>query len=123
MKEKNLPDEKDCYEAFCALAPHISHKHIEILRENYRAPDHTLTATQMADAVGYKNYRAACLQYGTLARKVMDRLGISGPTHHGVNIEIFVDFVMPGDRGNEIGQILWVLRPEVARALERMKWI
>lgn len=122
MKD-TLPDENECYDAFCAIASQISQKYIDMLRENYRAPDHTPTATQLANAVGYRNYNAACLQYGKLARLVMDHLGLAGPTHHGVNIEVFVDFVMPDEQGNDTGQILWVLRLEVAKALERMKWV
>ena len=52
--------------ALLSVSP-LADNHLEILRVHYQAPDHTVTATQIAEALGYKNWGGANLQYGILA--------------------------------------------------------
>lgn len=53
----------------------LPESHIEMLKAQYRAPNSTITATQLADAVNFPNYNSANLQYGTLACNIADALG------------------------------------------------
>ena len=58
------------------------------------------------------------LQYGLLAREIADRLAIQ--LTDSVIVGVLVDFVDPGFAANE--HYLWVLRPNVAQALEDLGW-
>ena len=42
--------------------------HLNMLKAQFRAPNSTISATQLAKAAKYKTYHAANLQYGTLAQ-------------------------------------------------------
>ncbi len=55
--------------AIQAVQP-IHENHLALLRSHARAAGHTLTATQLAEAVGYQNYGAVNLQYGTFADRL-----------------------------------------------------
>ena len=57
----------------------VPNKHIELLRAHLEAPRHTATASQLAKAVGYENYRAVNVQDGTFAHRVASRLGLVEP--------------------------------------------
>jgi len=72
----------------------------------------------LAEAVGFENYNAVNLQYGLLARQIADQLGIE--LNESVVAGVLVDFVDPGFAANE--HYLWVLRPNVAQALEDLGW-
>ena len=48
----------------------LSDAQLALLKIHYHAPDHRITMTQLAKAVGYKNYAAANLQYGQLGKKI-----------------------------------------------------
>lgn len=50
-------------------------KYLDLLKAQYAAENHTSTATRMAEAVGYENYNAANLQYGTMAKIIADAMG------------------------------------------------
>ena len=113
-----IPDKKKFIKALNAIATQLPKSYIELLKAHYRAPKHRITASELANAVGYHNYKAANLNYGKLASIIMDQFGIA--KSEKVNIEFLVRFVMPGDQGNE--EIIWVLRPEVASALEELNW-
>lgn len=51
-------------------------KHRELLTAHFAAPRHTRTYSELATDVGYANYGAVNLQYGTLARRIAEGLGI-----------------------------------------------
>jgi len=51
-------------------------KHRELLQAHVAAPRQTRTYTQLAHEVGYANYGAVNLQYGILAHRVAENLGI-----------------------------------------------
>ncbi len=53
---------------------------LALLRAQYAAPAHTITATELARAVRYENYNAANLHYGTLAAKWLKSWGTSRPS-------------------------------------------
>ena len=111
-----LEPSADAYSyAFAELEPTLPAKHRAMLRAHYAAPAHTLTAAQIAAAVGYKSYSTVNLQYGTLAKRVCSLLGRS-PEYY---VLILVSFEVGGVHGH----LNWRMRPEVARALERLGWV
>ena len=75
--------------------------------------------TRMAHAVGWKNHSAANLHYGRLATLVRSELNWSTGRHVAINM--FVDFIDPGQQNN--AEILWVMRPQLVEALEDLGWV
>lgn len=84
-----------------------------MLQVHYDAPSRTITATQMARALGYKHYGVANSQYGNLGRKVRELLGGAADSIDQ-RLGMFVTFDKRNDEWH------WVMRPEVARALEML---
>jgi putative restriction endonuclease len=87
-----------------------------ILQIHYDAPSRTITARQMAHALGYKHYSVANSQYGRLGRTVRDLLGKSGDSIDQ-RLGMFVTFDKRNDEWH------WIMRPEVAEGLERLGWV
>jgi hypothetical protein len=104
--------------ALSLLEPDMPAKHRLLLEEHYRAPAHTVTARSLAWSVGYDHYGAVNLQYGILARKICEILGSPRLKYH---VLIVAEFASPED--DPRGEILWVMRPELARALEELGWV
>jgi len=93
----------------------------EMLAAHYQAPDHTLTATQMSEALGWGeaaaeggSYGRANLHYGGLARRISESLGCSVPGGKWL-------YVLSTFEKRE-GRWHWIMRPSVAAALERLGW-
>ena len=103
--------------ALSLLEQDMPAKHRLLLEEHYRAPAHTVTARSLAWSVGYAHYGAVNLQYGILARKICEILGQQLKYH----VLIVAEFVSPVD--DPRGEILWVMRPELAKALEELGWV
>lgn len=114
-KKSDFPTVEEYKHALLEHSSDMPHKHLEMLKVHYHAPRRTVTAAQLAKRVGYKNYNAANLQYGTLAGKLSEILN----RHYDFNIRLLVTF-----RSNAIiEQVPWVMRPEVAQALEELDWV
>jgi hypothetical protein len=118
LHEILLPSVADYAAAFQAIEGRITPKQRELLLLHHRAQARVTSATRLAEAVGFENYNAVNLQYGLLARQVADQLGID--LNESVVAGVLVDFVDPGFAANE--HYLWVLRPNVAQALEDLGW-
>lgn len=93
------------------LAPH----QLRMLQAQYHAPDRTLTATQMAKALGYTTYAAANLHYGKLGRLVGEQIGWKPLPEQSVFV--LITFEKPGSEWH------WIMRPAVVRALEQLGWV
>jgi 5-methylcytosine-specific restriction protein A len=93
-------------------------KQRELLLVHHRAQARVTSATRLAEVVGFENYNAVNLQYGLLGRDIANQLGIE--LTESVAVGVLVDFVDPGVAANE--HYLWVLRPNVAQALEDLGW-
>jgi len=87
-----------------------------ILQIHYDAPSRTITPRQMARALGYNHYSVANSQYGRLGRTVRELLGKSGDSIDQ-RLGMFVTFHKSNDEWH------WLMRPEVAEALERLGWV
>jgi 5-methylcytosine-specific restriction protein A len=87
-----------------------------ILQIHYGAPSRTISARQIARALGYKHYSVANSQYGRLGRSVRESLGKTGDSIDQ-RLGMFVTFEKRNDEWH------WLMRPEVAEALERLGWV
>ncbi len=92
--------------------------HLRMLQANYNASNRTLTATELAKAVGYEDYGAANLHYGKLGHRVGMLLGWEPLPKY--KLEVLVDFKKPDQEHQEWR---WVLKPKVAEAMERLGWV
>ena len=102
----------------------ISPTQLQMLQAQCRAPDATITAAQLADQLRFKNFAAARLQYGTLARAVAEKLGYAPPQKGKGAVRWWFALSIgpdgPDDAGD--GQLKWTMRPELVAALRAMKW-
>lgn len=96
----------------------ITEKQYDMLIEHYNAPNHTITASELAAAVGYKSYSGANLQYGLLGKNLRRYLNYQGD---GQESYVLAHFHAPGTAGNE--DWLFVMHPTVATALETLGWV
>lgn len=109
------PSVADYVRAFQLIAPELTPKQRAMLQAHYSAPQRCITATQLAHAVGYASMGGANLQYGILARMVREVLDF--PTQRGlVHLYALATFI----KGEHW---IFVMRPEVARALETLGWV
>jgi 5-methylcytosine-specific restriction enzyme A len=102
------------YEAAIRELGGISETQRLMLRLHYHAPARVITASQLARAVGYDHYAVANSQYGWLGRMIGNQLGYN-PTEDRVGTLVTFDYRQ--------GEWHWLLRPEVAEALESLGWV
>lgn len=100
-------------------------KFLEMLKAQYSMPNHTITATQLAESVGFQNYNATNLQYGTLGKEISGFLAYEPPKRkNGEPIWFWV--LSSGNEASDNtmnGHYEFVMRPELVEALETMKWV
>lgn len=118
LHQIRLPAVTEYVAAFRAVEPRITDGQRALLLAHHAAQARTLTATRLAEIVGWSSYTAVNAQYGTLAGHLARALDID--LSGDVQLGVLVEFVDPGYAANE--QYLWVLRPNVARALEELGW-
>jgi len=99
---------------FQGLRPRLGDHYLKMLQANYAAPKRTISATQMALALGYQDYHGAN-NYGTLAKMLSERIG--HPAKPDISLGLLVTFEKPS------GEWLWTMRPQVAKALEELGWV
>jgi hypothetical protein len=86
---------------------------LQMLQTHYHAPARTITATRMAQALGFRKFGAANLHYGTLARRVGEQLRL----HPETSLFVLATFDWP-ERECE-----WIMRQQVAEALAALGWV
>ena len=101
-------------DALQQVSDRITDKQWEMLRVHYHAPNKQITARQLADAVGFQNYGGANLQYGLLGGLLGSVLGLS--SRHSSVLATGID---AGEEDNP--EFLFVMRPQLAAALEQLK--
>lgn len=100
----------------------ISERELAMLRAHCRADDHTITATELAVAAGYKDYSSANLYYGKFARRLSDALGIEPSKRRSGSIAWW-RVLAYGRTDQEVGEHFeWTMRPEFVETLQAMKW-
>jgi predicted HNH restriction endonuclease len=104
----------ECYvSAFRAISG-LTDGHYQILRIHYHAPERTITAKQIAKLVGFASYSVVNAQYGRLARLVGEQI------EYNPEPERLGTLVRFEKRHNEWH---WIMRHEVAQALEHLGWV
>lgn len=88
--------------------------HRQILAFHYHAPDRTVTATQVATAIGESNYARANWHYGKLARLMGEELDYA-PEPQRLGTLVLFDM--------RDGEWHWLMRSQVAEALELLGWV
>lgn len=108
-----------------AALPHLKRNKAQdaMLDAHHHAPDHVLTATQLAQAAGYDDYVVANAQYGQLGRALAEELDwepqekTAGKTVWTFTLATDADG-KAREEGEEVtGHWRWKLRPEIAAAL------
>lgn len=97
----NLPMQPtpDAYEkAFAAIEDQITEKQLLMLAFHHAQPGRAVSATKLAEFIGYKNYNAVNMQYGRLGSMICQQLGLELP---GVQVGSLVDFVYPDQAAND----------------------
>jgi hypothetical protein len=102
----------------------ISPMQLRMLQAQCRAPECTISASQMAEQLKLKSLAAARLQYGTFARAIAEKLGYA-PPHKGKGaprwwFTLSIGRSVPDDAND--GRVEWIMRPELVAALNAMKW-
>lgn len=117
-KPPPVPSPETYKEALMRMRCTMPDKHLRMLVAHYHSPNRTVTATQLAEAVGYKSFRAVNLQYGQLGRKLREIMeyAAEGPASY-----VIASFLPPGAEGN--AEWLWIMHREVASALEDLNWV
>ncbi len=92
-------------------------KHYEMLRAQYAAPNRTVTAPQLAKAIGYSSFRPVNLHYGKLGRLLSDESGRS-PKRRVNRTYSWWRVLSSGSSSNS--GFLWTMHPALATALEEL---
>ncbi len=114
LKQLDSLTTDDYEEAFQALRDKMNKSDWRLLEAHYRAPGHVMTATELANKVGFAGYRAVNLRYGLLAKKFLDFFGLSLVKYVNVNALVRLE-KEKGDR-----EWKWILRPQVVEALSKL---
>jgi hypothetical protein len=106
--------------AFNSIRDRLSDGQRAMLKAHYNAPDRTLTATELATAAGYESYSAANLQYGFVGKWLHEELLCPLPKRDD-GTKIYTFALATGlDDGKVEVEWRWVLKPEVATALQQL---
>jgi hypothetical protein len=105
-----------------------------MLRAHLHAPDHCITATQLADAAGYANWSAANLQYGLLGQAIAQDINFN-PRRRADGSTIWTTAIADSagylsddldtealhrsmERREDDAHFEWTMRPQVVEALQ-----
>jgi 5-methylcytosine-specific restriction enzyme A len=113
IASSNPPEFQQFVAAFRAI-DNLTDSHLQMLRVHYLAYERTITAKQFSQAMGYSHHATINMMYGRLARLVGDHLGYS-PEPEKLGTLVTFD--------KRKGEWHWILRPEVAQALETLGWV
>lgn len=107
--------------AFEAIQDKITDKQMLMLRAHYHSGGRAVTMRELATASGYADYKIANIQYGSLAKRLMKAMELDAPLYKEKDpiwLLGIAELVNRSDFGLE-----WhfVMRQEVARALEDLE--
>lgn len=107
------PSAQQYAEALLRLRP-VSELQLALLRTHYHSFARTITATQLARSVGFSRYSSANAHYGRLGRLLGDSLEWNP-------IKERLGTLVTFEKRNS--EWHWIMRPELAHALELVGWI
>jgi len=108
------PPTANQYAAALGATTGLTDRHYQLLRIHYQAPERTTTAKRLAELMGYRRYSVANAQYGRLARLIGEQLDYN-PDPQRLGTLVTFD--------KRQGEWHWIMRPEVAQALELLGWV
>lgn len=111
-----VPSTTDYVNAFTTIESKMTDNQRQMLTGHYRQRGYIATAGIIAQLGGYSDYETANAQYGRLGSLVADAMGIG---FRGVSMLVLM--VPAGEVTND--EWLWVLRANVAAALEELGWV
>lgn len=111
------PTSEAYYRAFASLHNSLTANQLRMLQAHYAAPHHTISPYDLAQVVGYSGRSAVNLQYGKLAKRVGEYLGLKLRYH----VQALILFVHTDSLRGEPSK--WVMRPQVAQALVQLGWV
>ncbi|WMW66411.1 hypothetical protein [Nitratidesulfovibrio liaohensis] len=117
----NVPPKEQYIAAFFRCERAIKGR-LKILLAHHAFPGHTATATQLAEAVGYPNHSAVNLNYGLLARRVCEEMGLRAEDIGGQPTDWLATFtdLIPSEGQ---GHVALKLHDNVVKALEDLGWV
>lgn len=97
----------------------LNDNHLAMLRAHVKAAGHQITATQLADAAGYKSYSAANLQYGLVGAMLLSEMPEALPKRPD-GTPILTCAIASGEypQGVDEAQWVWTMRPHIVAALK-----
>jgi len=114
------PSVAELTHAFERILPTLTEKQMAMLRAHYHSGGRAVTMRELATASGYGDYKIANLQYGTLAKKLLDAMERDAPLYNGkspIAILVLGEIVNRDDFGLEMHL---VMHDRVALVLERI---
>lgn len=125
QRSQRGPDGFPTVDEIRAAWPHLKFNKVQdaMFAAHLNAPDHIMTATQLAQAAGYDDYVVANSQYGQLGRSLAEELDWQPQKRKDGN-PIWTLALATGvdgdarEEGEEVmGHWRWKLRPEIVAAL------
>lgn len=104
--------------ALILIEPRITEGQRKMLIGHYHAPGKMRSVTQLAELAEYKGAAPGKLHYGKLARNLAETMGTTPPTTDQTSI-----LAHWTDEENEHGHGQWIMRSELAKALEELGWV
>ena len=119
MLAGDSPDEDRLTEAFSQIHERFSDGQLAMLKAHFNAPNQIITATELAEAAGYKDYSAANLKYGEVGKMLYELAPIDLKKRDGV--PVYTYYLAQASEEDETEEhFQWKLRPEVAGAIAKL---
>lgn len=118
MEDTQVPSAKDFTRVLHGAV--LSQPQLRALQALYNFPKHSATAPQLAAVLGYKGFGGANSVMGGAGRRIAEELGVPPPWANDERQNWFS--IVAEAEGTDIG-CLWVMRPELATALEKTNLI
>jgi hypothetical protein len=113
---EKVPSVKEYVAAFRKIENKITEKQRQMLIEHYNSNCHVTTATDMAIKVDFNSHGGANMQYGILGSMVSEVLGLG-------KLGVITLTLMIAPDNYSTKEWLWVMRENVAIALEQLGWV
>ena len=109
-------------QALLAIRPNLTDKMLAMLTFQYRAPESTATASELARVLGYDKHHPANRQYGELGRLIAEVINFTPPKRADGKHRYWSTLSTgdPAREGSENGQ--FAMRPEPAAAIAEPGW-
>jgi hypothetical protein len=121
-REGQAPSSSETEKAFERIWAKMTHGQRKMLIAHYKAPQHRITATELAQAAGYANYSAANLHYGLLGALVFSEMPEVLPSRaDGTPIMTFAIATGNASDLSAENHWVWTMRPHIVEALDKLK--